>query len=131
MFMVISAKPNYNLLLGREWIHGVGAVPSSMHQRLILWRPDGIVENIEADQSYYLGEVNHLGRADFDKNLAHIGPCPTPDFDMAPAPNTFCSLYRHPEHDFQWDREDLAHIDVRGLTDIQPTGWGSEFSDND
>ena len=31
MFMVISAKPNYNFLLEREWIHGVGAVPSSMH----------------------------------------------------------------------------------------------------
>ena len=131
MFMVISAKPNYNLLLGREWIHGVGAVPSSMHQRLLLWRPVGMVENIEADQSYYLGEVNHLGLADFDKNLAHIGPCPTPDFDLAPAPNTFCSLYLHPEHGFQWDREDLSHIDFSGLTDIQPTGWGSEFSDND
>ena len=23
MFTVISAKPNYNLLLGREWIHGI------------------------------------------------------------------------------------------------------------
>ena len=32
MFMVISAKPNYNFLLGREWIHGIGAVPSLMHQ---------------------------------------------------------------------------------------------------
>ena len=50
MFMVIEAKANYNFLLGREWIHGVGAVPSSMHQRLVLWREDGIVENIEADQ---------------------------------------------------------------------------------
>ncbi|WJX85458.1 hypothetical protein P8452_67908 [Trifolium repens] len=26
LFMVIAARPNYNLLLGREWIHGVGAV---------------------------------------------------------------------------------------------------------
>ena len=55
MFMFISTKPNYNILLGREWIHGIGAVPSSMHQRVTIWRPDGIVENIEADQSYYLG----------------------------------------------------------------------------
>ena len=45
MFMVISAKPNYNLLLGREWIHGIGAVPSLMHQWVTIWRPDGIVEN--------------------------------------------------------------------------------------
>ena len=31
MFMVIPAKANYNLLLGRELIHGIGAVPSTMH----------------------------------------------------------------------------------------------------
>ncbi|XP_050896170.1 uncharacterized protein LOC127102892 [Lathyrus oleraceus] len=31
MFMVIASRANYNLLLGREWIHGVGVVPSSMH----------------------------------------------------------------------------------------------------
>ena len=78
MFMVISAKPNYNLLLGREWIHGIGAVPSSMHQRVIMWRPDGIVENIEADQSYYLGEINSVGKNDFDRNLARIGTCNPP-----------------------------------------------------
>ena len=45
MFMMIPAKENYNLLLGREWIHGIGAVPSTMHQRLSIWREDGIVEN--------------------------------------------------------------------------------------
>lgn len=31
MFMIVETKANYNMLLGREWIHGVGAVPSSMH----------------------------------------------------------------------------------------------------
>ncbi|XP_058775368.1 uncharacterized protein LOC131649632 [Vicia villosa] len=44
MFMVIPAKVNYNLLLGREWIHGIGAVPSTMHQRVSIWREDGVVE---------------------------------------------------------------------------------------
>lgn len=34
MFMVIQAKTNYNLLLGREWIHGIGEVPSSLHHRV-------------------------------------------------------------------------------------------------
>lgn len=48
MFMVIASKSNYNLLLGREWMHGIGAVPSLMHQRISLWKSDGIVENIEA-----------------------------------------------------------------------------------
>ncbi|XP_050898918.1 uncharacterized protein LOC127105755 [Lathyrus oleraceus] len=53
MFVIVETKANYNLLLGREWIHGVGVVPSSMHQRIIIWRLDGIIENIEA----YQGEI--------------------------------------------------------------------------
>lgn len=53
LFMVINSKVNLNLLLGRECIHGIGAVPSTVHQRLIIWRKDGIVGNIKADQSYY------------------------------------------------------------------------------
>jgi hypothetical protein len=36
LFMVIDAKPSYNLLFGREWLHGVGVVPSSAHQRLVI-----------------------------------------------------------------------------------------------
>jgi hypothetical protein len=31
LFIVVDSKANYNLLLGREWIHGVGAVPSTLH----------------------------------------------------------------------------------------------------
>ncbi|XP_050908094.1 uncharacterized protein LOC127121688 [Lathyrus oleraceus] len=31
IFMIVETKVNYNLLLGREWIHGVGVVPSSDH----------------------------------------------------------------------------------------------------
>ncbi|MCI21838.1 hypothetical protein A2U01_0043008, partial [Trifolium medium] len=34
LFLVVASKANYNLLQGREWIHGVGAVPSTLHQRL-------------------------------------------------------------------------------------------------
>jgi len=37
LFLVVASKANYYLLLGREWIHGVGAIPSTMHQRLTLW----------------------------------------------------------------------------------------------
>ena len=31
LFMAVPSKANFNLLLGREWIHGVGVVPSYMH----------------------------------------------------------------------------------------------------
>ncbi|XP_050876196.1 uncharacterized protein LOC127079884 [Lathyrus oleraceus] len=62
MFMIMETKANYNLLLGREWIHGVGVGPSLMHQRIIIWRPDGIVENIEADQGYFNTSIKHIDR---------------------------------------------------------------------
>ncbi|XP_050916447.1 uncharacterized protein LOC127131576 [Lathyrus oleraceus] len=34
MFMFIVSKANYNLILGREWIHDIGAVPSLLHRRI-------------------------------------------------------------------------------------------------
>jgi len=75
LFMVVPLKTNFNLLLGREWIYGIGVVPSSMHQRISIWRNDSIVENIEADQSYFLAEVNQITRKTFDKSLANITRC--------------------------------------------------------
>ncbi|XP_052490808.1 uncharacterized protein LOC128043049 [Gossypium raimondii] len=35
-FLVMDIKPSYNCLLGRQWIHSAGAVPSSLHQKVKL-----------------------------------------------------------------------------------------------
>ncbi|XP_012437160.2 uncharacterized protein LOC105763457 [Gossypium raimondii] len=35
-FLIMDIKPSYNCLLGRPWIHSVGAVPSSLHQKVKL-----------------------------------------------------------------------------------------------
>ena len=51
-----------------------GAVPSTLHQRIAIWRKDGLVENIEADQSYFLAEVNNITKKNIDKKLAFIPP---------------------------------------------------------
>lgn len=101
MFMVISSKSNYNMLLGREWIHGIGAFPSSLYQQNSIWRNDGIMENIEANQSYYMAEVNQVDRRHFDKHLAHICPCNPIGFNFTPTDNALCSLYLHLTHGFQ------------------------------
>lgn len=74
LFMVIKSNSNYNLQLGRKWIHEIGAVPSTLHQRVSIWRKDGIIENIESDQTYYKAEVGKVGRRGFDRNLAKIPP---------------------------------------------------------
>jgi ABC-type Na+ transport system ATPase subunit NatA len=68
--MLVSSKANFNILLGREWIHGISVVPSSMHQRVAIWRGDGIVENIGTDKIYFFAEVNDVTRKTFEKNLA-------------------------------------------------------------
>jgi hypothetical protein len=74
IFMVVPSRANFNVLLGREWIHGVVAVPSTLQQRIAIWREDGLVENVEADQSYFLAEVNNITKKNFDKQLANIPP---------------------------------------------------------
>ena len=122
MFMVITAKKNYNLLLGREWIHGIREVPSIMHQRLSIWREDGIVENIKADQSYYMNKVNRVDRRNFDINLANIGPCYPAGEEYSPRK---CSLYfltLHP-NGFQWDIEIMGETEgVEEISDVRPIG---------
>lgn len=50
----------------------IGVVSSTLHQSVAIWREDGIVENIEADQNYYKSEVDKVGRKDFDRNSAKI-----------------------------------------------------------
>ena len=122
LFLVIQSKANFNLLLGREWIHGVGAVPSTLHQKLIIWREDGIVENIEADQSFYKSEVDNVTPQTFDKNLANIAPCGDKETVFEPSDNVIHSVKLHPTHGFIWEREE---IDVVPSEDgvIPPTGW--------
>lgn len=132
-FMVMETKANYNMLLVREWIHGVGAVPSSMHRRIIIWCPNGIIENIDADQGYFKTPINHVDIRQFDKHLATIAPCDSAKFSFTPDDNAYCSLSLHPQYGFRWDREVVGrdNFGYLGVAGIDPTGWGSEFSDDD
>uniref|UniRef100_A0A151UFP1 Retrotransposable element Tf2 n=2 Tax=Cajanus cajan TaxID=3821 RepID=A0A151UFP1_CAJCA len=53
MFIVTPSKTNFNILLRREWIHEVGAVPSTVHQNIFFWNDDEGLEVLEADQKAY------------------------------------------------------------------------------
>lgn len=66
IFIVITSKESYNLILGREWIHDIGVVPSSLYQRVEIWRNYGIVYKLESDQGYFIEEVNHVDIRNFD-----------------------------------------------------------------
>jgi len=106
LFEVVPSKSNYNLMLGREWIHGIGVVPSSMHQRISISRDDGTVENIEADQSYFLAEVNQITRKTFDKSLGNIAPCSSAK-SVGSSQADASSVRLRPTHGFMWERETL------------------------
>jgi len=106
LFMVVSSKANFNFLLGREWIHGIDVVPSSMHQGISIWRDDGTVENIEADQSYFRAEVNQITRKTFNKSLENIAPCSSAK-SIGTNQADASSVRLHPTHGFMWERETL------------------------
>jgi len=69
LVMVVPSKANFNFLLGREWIHGIGVVLSSRHQKVIIWRDDGSIKDVEPNQSYFLAEVDNITRKTFEKSL--------------------------------------------------------------
>ncbi|WJX55947.1 hypothetical protein P8452_41659 [Trifolium repens] len=122
LFLVVESKANFNLLLGREWIHGVGAVPSTLHQKLMLWREDGCVENIEADQSFYMSEVDTINQQTFDKKLANIAPCYDRENAFTPSDNVIHSVKLHPTHGFIWEREEIDAVSSEDGV-IPPSGW--------
>jgi hypothetical protein len=75
----VDVKGNYNALLGRDWIHVNGCVPSMLHQCIIQWVGDEIeivgtddtvsVALAEACEGWQEGELHCLsGRnlTDFD-----------------------------------------------------------------
>jgi hypothetical protein len=78
-FFVVDVRGKCNALLGRDWIHANGCVPSTLHQCIIQWVSDEIevvgandtasVALAEACEDWQEGEVRCLsGRdlADFD-----------------------------------------------------------------
>nr|CAH66133.1 H0622G10.2 [Oryza sativa] len=59
-FFVIDGKGSYSLLLGRDWIHANGCIPSTMHQCLIQWQRqdrDRASRQMENPSYYFEGVV--------------------------------------------------------------------------
>jgi hypothetical protein len=47
---VADVEGNYSLILGRDWIHAIQCVPSTLHQMLLQWEGDD-VEQVHVDAS--------------------------------------------------------------------------------
>ena len=41
-FFIAEVQGNYNLILGRDWIHANQCVPSTLHQFLVQWIGDEV-----------------------------------------------------------------------------------------
>lgn len=97
---------------------------------ITIWREDGIVENIEVDQSYYIVEVNHVDRRNFGRNLANICPCNLAGDFYSPSKNALYFL-KLCHNGFQWDREIMSEDnDKEGSQEILPVGWENEDGDH-
>jgi hypothetical protein len=50
---VVEVQGNYNVILGRDWIHANCCIPSTLHQFLIQWI-DNKIEVVHVDASAYI-----------------------------------------------------------------------------
>ena len=102
-------------------------MPSTMHQKLIVWREDGLVEYVEADQSAYMIDANTVTLKSFDKHLASIAPCGEQDaaFDHehVDPDSVYHSVRLHPTHGFCWEREHIENP-LNESDFPEPSGWG-------
>ena len=53
MFQVLRIPTSFNLLLGRPWIHRVGAIPSSLHQK-VKFIHEGQVVTIQSAEDVFI-----------------------------------------------------------------------------
>lgn len=74
LFLIMPAKSSYNLILGRDWIHAVGAIPSTVHQKVILWNAQDQVEIVEADDGACYARQLHV---DFKMYSTNVKPITT------------------------------------------------------
>ncbi|GAV74033.1 hypothetical protein CFOL_v3_17516 [Cephalotus follicularis] len=59
-FFVVDGTLSYNALLGRDWIHAKGVIPSSLHQFLIMLNKDNKVEVFVADNKPFVTHTNFV-----------------------------------------------------------------------
>jgi len=93
----------------------------------LIWREDGSVEDIEADQSYFLVEVNNITRKTFEKSLEKIAPCSfAEDGDDDQIGKSFIRL--DPTHGFMLEKK-VLNTEIL-MKDLFPLSWRNGPNDN-
>ena len=83
-FQVMDISPSYNYLLGRSWIHIVGAVPSTLHHLVCIAAEEDMIATtslgapyIEADEKaveYSFRLLEFMNAMYVGKGLKILGP---------------------------------------------------------
>ena len=72
LFQVLRIPTSINLLLGRPWIHRVGAIPSSLHQK-VRFIHDGQVIIVESVRDTFISSESVLQISHSDDDLFLTG----------------------------------------------------------
>ena len=70
-FFVIDSTANYNVLLGRDWIHANWCVSSSLHQFLLFWKGNE-VEVVWADKQPFSAATGSTEARYYDQEFGPI-----------------------------------------------------------
>ena len=69
---MIDSIANYNILLGRDWIHANWCVPSSLHQFLLFWKGNE-VEVVRANkQPFNMAATSYVEARYYDQEFGPI-----------------------------------------------------------
>lgn len=72
LFIIVPAKSSYNLLLGGYWIHAVGAIPSTVHQKVILQNFEDQVKIIKPNDDAFYAQQLHVDLIMYASNIKPI-----------------------------------------------------------
>ena len=70
-FFVIDSTKNYNIFLGRDWIHVNWCVSSSLHQFLLFWKGNE-VEFVRVDKQSFMASTSFLEARYYDQKCSSI-----------------------------------------------------------
>ena len=70
-FFVTDSTTNYNILLGRDWIHANWYVSSSLHSFLLFWKGNE-VEVVHADKQSFMAATGSVEARYYDQEFGPI-----------------------------------------------------------
>ena len=70
-FFVINSTGNYNVLLGRDWIHANWCAPSFFHQFLLFWKANE-VEVVWVDKQPFIATSDFVEANFYDQEFGLI-----------------------------------------------------------